>query len=75
MKKSVVAMTHVLPSTCQTAASSPVSVPTRSCAIGHRRGLIGEKLLQHRRRELAAAASAMREIGQAIGRTGHRRGA
>ena len=32
--------------------------------IGHRGRLIGEKLLQHRRRQLAAAAAAVRETGQ-----------
>src|SRR5262252_6303497 len=34
MKKSVVAMTQVPSSSCQTAASSAVSVPTRSCGNG-----------------------------------------
>src|SRR6185369_4017886 len=34
MKKSVVAMTQVPLSSCQTAASSPVSSPTSSCLYG-----------------------------------------
>jgi hypothetical protein len=34
MKKSVVAITQVLSSTCHTAASSDVSVPTSSCLKG-----------------------------------------
>src|SRR5262249_30639697 len=34
MKKSVVAITHVPSSSCQTAASSGVSVPTSNCRYG-----------------------------------------
>ncbi len=65
MKKSVVAMMQVL----------VIDLPYRGIVTGFRtdeklrerpgRRLIGKKLLQNRRREFAAAAAAMRQIGQA----------
>ena len=63
-------MTQVFSSTCQTAASSPVSVPTRSCANGAACGCSASSCLQHRRRQLAAAAAAVGELGQADHRVG-----
>jgi hypothetical protein len=35
--------------------------------VGHRGRLAGEKLLQHRRRKLAAAAATVSEVGQTNG--------
>ena len=64
MKKSVVAITQVPSGNCQTAASSAVSVPTRSCG-NSAAGLARQKLLQHGGRQLAAAAAAMGKLGQA----------
>jgi hypothetical protein len=68
MKKSVVATMAWVSFSFHTAASSLDSMPTSSPGkaarqpLGERR--VGQDLLQHRRRDLAAAAAAMGEMGE-----------
>jgi hypothetical protein len=61
MKKSVVGITQSSSDICPAAASSEVSVPTRSCGNSVAT-CPRQELLQHGRRELAAASAAMRQF-------------
>jgi hypothetical protein len=61
MKKSVVAITQSSSDICHTAASSEVSIPTRSCGNSVAT-CPRQELLQHGRRELAATSTAMRQF-------------
>jgi len=60
----VVAITQVLASSCQTAASSPVSVPTKKLLEGHDLRSIHEHPLENGRCDLAPAAATARETCQ-----------